>query len=216
MAVVDWGAMSKRGQRDQDRDRAKRNHDTNKAVRRKEAKTVKERATRYIEKEKKKKKRPDYRLHQGAPEVLVVQKVIPPIVEPPRSQAIASIIPTVVEHPTATLVGGFNSGEGVGVPWSINPSIMGLPFVKEAIGTLLVMIGSQVVAAMASRIAGTSVSGVAYTVGRADVRLRVNTGKGAGRGRYVRPRGEGGELPDDDADPYEQPSDWWEFWKWSF
>ncbi len=216
MAVVDWGAMSKRDERDRDEDRAKRNHDTNKGVRKKEAKTVKEKAGRYIEREKKKKKNKKVLSFSPAPEVLTVMRVIPAIVEPPRTQAIASIIPTVVEFPTAKLVGNYNSGTSTGIPWSANPSAMGLPFVKEAIGTLMVMIGTQMVAAMASRIAGTSISGVEYTTGRQDVRLRVNTGKGPGRGRYIRPRGEGGEFSDDDADPYEQPSDWWEFWKWSF
>lgn len=218
-AVVDWGAMGARQDRATDRDRATKNHEVNKKQRDKEKKRRKSRSREYSAKVKADSWAATLagrRNRLAAPSVLVQKRVIPAVVETPRTQAVASIIPSVVEHPTATLTGGMQIGTSNGIPWSANPGAMGIPFVQEAIGTLIVMIGSRVVASMAAQIAGTTVSGLAYTVGRADVRLRVNTGRGHGRGAYTRPRGEGGAMPDDDADPYEQPSEWWEFWKWTF
>lgn len=147
--------------------------------------------------------------------VITTVKVVPAIVEKPRTQAVASVIPTATEHPTVSLVGMAEAGTGGKIPWSVNPNAMGLPFINDVIGTLLVVAGTKVLAAMASKISGAQLQSANFTVG-SRIQLKVDTGRGAGRGRYTRPRAEGGELPDDDADPYEQPSEWWEFWKWSF
>ncbi len=147
--------------------------------------------------------------------VLVAQKIIPPVQFPPRSQTLYAIVPDEVEFPTITLPLPELSDTRP-APWSIGPLGMSIPFLNDVVGTLMVMVGSKMVAALATKMTGSSVSGLEYTVGGNNIRMRLHTGRGHGRGGYVRPRGEGGELPDDDADPYDQPSEWWEFWKWSF
>lgn len=210
-----------RGDLGSDRDAAKKRHSARKEQRRRKVKNVKEAPGAYIE------------MARGAPagtpgirsgkrerrinrlEVLTTVPVVRAVTPKPRTQAIASIIPTATEHPTVALVGLTAAGTGGKIPWSTNPNAMGLPFINDVIGTLLVMGGTRVLAALAAKISGTQLQSANFTVG-SGVHFKVDTGRGAGRGRYTRPRAEGGELPDDDADPYEQPSEWWEFWKWTF
>ncbi len=214
--VVDWGAMSDREDRATDRDRATRNAAVNKKTRTKERKQRKERVERYAETVKKKRDKGSGLKFLPVVKALTVEEVIPAIVEIPRSETIYNLIPTPVEYPTAKLVGSVDVGPAREIPWTTNPVAVGLPFIGTILGTLVMMIGNQVVAALASKIGNVDMSGVQYTVSSPGVRIRLHTGKGAGRGRYVRPRGEGGELSDDDADPYDQPSEWYEFWKWAF
>ncbi len=143
-------------------------------------------------------------------------EVIPPVTVMPRSAAIYNIVPKSTEYPTSRYEMD-ESAVGGGQPWSVNPFPAGLPFVTDIVGTLVVMMGTQIVAQVASRITNTMMRGnVGFSVADPTVRIRVHTGRGPGEGSYQRTRGEGGELPDDDADPYDQPSEWWEFWKWSF
>lgn len=208
MAVVDWGAMSDRENRETDRNRATKAHEVNKNTRKREVIARKKRTKEYTDDRKK------YKAYIAKQTKKILATVRAPVVyiEPPRTQAIASVIPTAVEFPTAKMVGTDGMAS---LPWSTIPSGMALPFVTQAIGMMIVLIGNRVVASLAGRF-DTDVSGLTYTVGRSDIRLRVRTGKGEGAGRYVRPRGAGGASVDDDADPYEQPSEWYEFWKWSF
>lgn len=211
MPLYDFAAMSEEQNRATDRERAKRNHEVNRKTRTKERKGQKERMSRYTESARKKKKSA-----RKDKFVLSTVKATAAVVQTPRSQALYELVPTATEFPTAKLVGAVNPVLGTGIPWSSNPMAMGVPFFNDVIGTIMVMIGTRMVAAMAAKVSGSDISGVEYTVGQANVRLRHHTGRGAGRGAYVRPRAEGGASPDDDADPYEQPSEWWEFWKWTF
>lgn len=194
---------------------SKRRHEITRAVQKKAKVSRKKKITTFAESVRRKRGQA-----REATPVRVMKTVVavPPVVLPPRSQGLYNLVPKATEYPTAKMVGNTNPVAGTGIPWSINPMAVGIPFVKEIIGTLFMMIATDVVAQFASKISGSDMMGLSYNVkaGRSMVRVRVDTGRGPGRGRYVRPRAEGGEQPDDDADPYEQPSEWWEFWKWGF
>lgn len=45
------------------------------------------------------------------------------------------------------------------------------------------------------------------------LKMRVDTGRGEGRGRHINVRGADGATPGDQDDSYDSPSEWWEFWK---
>ncbi len=151
---------------------------------------------------------------------VVVLKPVPvpvPVPEPPMSIAIFTQVPPVIAQPTAYL-GDASDTAGVKVPWTIFPD----PYLQvgTVLGALMMFIGKQLaisigmigVTALASRLNIDKPS----TRAGFETALRFHTGEGAGRGQYLRPRPEGGDFAVDDADPHEDPHDWWEFWQWSF
>lgn len=142
--------------------------------------------------------------------VEVVQKLPPS----PEELFATTIIPFELRNPTAELVG--QEGGGSGRPWTTAPQLLA----PAVIGALLVTQGKQLLLAIA--VSGVGELGAMYMrqITKAGLKrgtqVRFRTGKGEGRGRYVRPRPEGGEMAGNDADPYDNPDDfsWFQPWTW--
>ncbi len=139
--------------------------------------------------------------------------VVPPVAIKPEHIFPTTIVPLAVRAPTARLVSDeFHYGEGS--PWSTAPASLVLS--GATIGSLLVYFGKQVAAQMAISGGEQYVEGLKKRYNRRDVQFRVQTGNSpAGKGNVVRPRGEGGEVPEG-TDPYEDPDDytWFKPWTW--
>lgn len=136
--------------------------------------------------------------------------VIPPFVETARELTVYTQIPKSIEMPTAGFTNVAFEQQQTG--WEISP--MAFPAIGSVVGAIMVMSAKNVLASIVVSEVENWRGRQSYNVMGRDISVRVHTGRGAGRGRYMRIRGEGGELADDDADPYDQPSEWWEFWKW--
>jgi len=137
--------------------------------------------------------------------------IIPVPAASPSSIMPTTIVPIQVAQPT----GGMG---GSRVPWTMGPEASLVAFAAAIpLGTLLIQLGRTVIAQIAlmgMEEAGQRLLGMSH---RGDVKIRAHTGKSGGdKTSYVRPRGEGGEMPPSDADPYAEPDDdsWWQFWTW--
>ncbi len=214
--VVDWGAMSKRGDRAQDRERAKKNHSTNKEIRKKEKKERKRRQVKYLKKTR-----------AAKAKVVMAPKVIPPVIEDVvLSAAIYSMVPDETEFPTATLVGNALPTPGPIVPWNLGGTYQ-LQTAASILGWTMIFVRSKLVASFAMGMLGKltekeHMGKFQFTVAPGGgVNIRLHTGRshnkmGQGATAPLRPRPEGGEMPQMKKDPYDQPSEWYEFWKWTF
>jgi len=137
------------------------------------------------------------------------------VIEPPENIYPLTIVPLEISAPTAKLVSN-DAGTGAGHPWSTAPAAMA--FAPAAIGSLLVMMGRQVIAEMAIAGATDLLSRTKKRYDRPGVQFRFLTGAGeAAYGAIVRPRGAGGSIPEG-TNPYEDPKDcrWWEPWCYIF
>ncbi len=106
-----------------------------------------------------------------------------------------TIIPEAVAEPTAA----WGSG---GIPFTYAP--MSAVLVSAAVGAMVLTVGRRLLLTMAMTGLEFGLQQVMlYQKGYPGLNVRFHTGKGAGRGRYVRPRPEGGGFPDDDADPHQ-------------
>lgn len=152
----------------------------------------------------------------GKQAAVVVMKptVVAEAVRPPPEELYSrTIIPLEIRAPTAKLVSE-QFGTGYGAPWSTAPPSIILA--APAIGSLLVLIGRQVIAQMAIAGAEEWVGRVKKRYERRDVQFRFMTGGSeGGKGNIVRPRGEDGSIPEG-TDPYEDPDDFsiWKPWTW--
>ncbi len=120
--------------------------------------------------------------------------VVPPAALIPETFIPYTIVPEGLSVPTAAL------GDG-GIPWTYAPmSFVALPAI---LGALVVSYGRKLVIQMA--MVGIEYAGQQILTQRGDpsVHVRWHTGKGEGRGRYVRPRPADGSHGDDDADPHQ-------------
>ncbi len=224
MALYDFAEMAKEQDRIQDRQRLTRNHEVNKEVRRVEIVEIKKRQRRYTQEAKKAKSK--YAFKRNIP----LQPAVPVVQyhNPPEIAASYTVIPTVVAHPTATLVGG-QGGMGSGQPFDIMPrNITVLPGLA-AVGAILILVGTEVIVSIAVQSAGSLVDSLLYSIGggpRArNAKVRFHTGKGFGRGQYLRIRSPGannpppgGAIPNEqNTDPSEDSnSKWYNPWDWSF
>ncbi len=141
--------------------------------------------------------------------------VVPPVKNLPHGIMPWTTIPLEVRAPTAKLVSDHN-GTGFGMPWTTSPAAFPL-IGGAAIGSMLVMLGRQVVAEMAIAGAEDWVNNAKKRYNQRGVQFRFLTGKSPlGKGNIVRPRGEDGKLPEG-TDPYEDPDDftWWKPWTWA-
>lgn len=149
-----------------------------------------------------------------APTVVLAPKVvIMPVNGPPENLYPVTIIPLEVRAPTAALLSE-QFGSGAGAPWSTAPASMVLA--AATIGSLMVMVGRQVIAQMAMTGGEAALSEMKKRYERRDVQFRFMTGQSeGGKGNIVRPRGEGGEIPEG-TNPYEDPDDftWFKPWTW--
>ncbi len=145
--------------------------------------------------------------------VLAPMIVVPKVNMPPENLFPSTIIPLDVRAPTAKLVSEQN-GTGRGMPWTTSPPAF--PLAGTAIGSLLVVMGRQVIAELA--IAGTEewLGGAKKRYNERGVQFRFMTGRTeADKGSIVRPRGPGGAIPEGTT-PYEEPDDFsiWKPWTW--
>lgn len=77
------------------------------------------------------------------------------------------------------------------------------------VGSMLIMRGASIIAAFAYMAEVGFIAGsVKHELDRGYKVLK-RTGRGHGRGRYVRLRGSSGAVPGDDADPYEEDGSKW-------
>ncbi len=154
------------------------------------------------------------------PVVVLEPKVIvtptPPL---PEELFPVTLIPIELEAPTAKLTGladGRLGGEGM--PWTTGPP--SLLLVAPVIGALLISQGKKVLIAMA--LSGIEYAGmqllnqVTLEGKRRGIRTEWRTGKGPGRGRYLRPRPESGEMAGNDSDPYDNPKEFSLFDPWTW
>ncbi len=170
-----------------------------------------------VEQIRERRKNPKAELHT-IPMVLTTVPVVPPVVLPPENIAIYGIVPKATEYPTARLVGTDQSAQP-SLPWSVVPEGFVLPALVPVIGTIAISLGKSLILAIATKELSKALGGaggLGFTLRDSRYNVRVHTGRGEGRGAYQSLRGEGGGKADDDADPYDQPSEWYEFWKWSF
>jgi len=139
--------------------------------------------------------------------------VITPIVPIPEDIYATSIIPLDTQHPTARLTGDLLGG-GKYKPWTTVP--VALPFAAAALGSLLVVMGRQVIAEMAISGAEEWVNRAKKRYNQRGVQFRFMTGRSeAGSGNIIRPRGDDGSIPEG-TDPYAEPGGptWWQPWTW--
>ncbi len=140
--------------------------------------------------------------------------------EPPMPEEVGprTIIPVVVASPTAKLVSEQN-GTGYGSPWTTGPrsSMLLAPVI---LGTMLVTVGKRVLLAVAyagAQEVGQRLLYQATSDGiKRNLKMMFRTGRGPGRGRYVRPRPASGEMAGQDSDPYDNENDfaWFNPWTW--
>lgn len=159
----------------------------------------------------------DVQAHVETPLVMLKPvEVVVPVVPFPEDLFAATIIPITIAQPTVDLVSALNTGSGV--PWTTGPSSMLIAPV--AVGAMLVVIGRRVLIAMAMGAAEAGIGQVFRTITaegkKRGVDIKFRTGKGEGRGRYLRPRGPGGEMAGQDADPYDNGDGFsiFEPWTW--
>lgn len=155
---------------------------------------------------------------EQAKETMILRPVLvppPAIVDVPTALSSYSLIPKSVAIPTATMVDALIPGRNVPYGWTTAPA-SSLIVIAPVIGAMMVMIGKRVAVSMA--MIGLEYAGQQlisqYGPGSNGVNVRFHTGKGHGRGAYQRLRPEGGEIPQDDADPYDPLSEWDKFWNW--
>lgn len=151
--------------------------------------------------------------------VLEPKTIVIPTPPLPEELFPVTIIPIEIEAPTAKVVGIADDGwNGRGMPWTTGPRSMLL--IAPVMGALLIAQGKKVLIAVA--LTGIEYYGsqllnqVTQEGKQRGIHAIWRTGKGEGRGRYVRPRPEGGEFAGQDADPYDNPKDfsWLEPWTW--
>ncbi len=147
--------------------------------------------------------------------VLTEKEVIPETKESlmPTALAIYDTVPTEFSRPVERLK---LIAQGTAQP-SVGFELMGnsLKTASAAygvIGSIVVMAGKQVLASIATSEIEAWSGRQSFNVMGRNIRVRVHTGKGPGKGRYLRLRGEGGQLPNDEAEPFDSPSRWWYFW----
>ncbi len=212
----DFGAIGRQQDAATDRERAKRNHEVNKKVREGERRKVKRRMGDYTERARRSKKAFKERKVVLTPQV-VIERYIPP----PVAQTLYSIMPSAVEFPTIRK-------SNAGVPWS--NAIYNQAIVTEILGMVMIFVGQKLVASFVTAITGKlgglygKMGGLQYTVNAPNTHIRLHTGRtststkaGSDSATPLRPRLENGGLPEMGGnEAYDQPSRWYEFWKWSF
>ncbi len=143
--------------------------------------------------------------------VLKPVEVIKPPVVYPKSFLPETIVPQLVAHPTIPL------GVG-GLPFTPYPATLVQLVSGAVLGSMIVTIGRRLILTMGMTglefLSGELSAMVRLAQKDAGVQVKFHTGKGYGRGKYVRIRPAGGGAGDDDADPYHDPDDgaWWQFW----
>ncbi len=152
-----------------------------------------------------------------------------PTIYPPKvvdQEAVAVVGRVVIDH-----ANDFD----LGFPETIIPEAVGYQAVQElmanftfapaslreyvslfgsGIGTMLVMAGSRMLAAIPMIIeAGVIAKHIKFFTDKG-VQIRQRTSAGPGKGRYQRLRPPSGAFAHDEADPYDEPCGWIEFWCW--
>lgn len=185
----------------------------------KKKKRHKEKLDRDIERVTWKAKTPDTVLPvETRRQVLKPVFIPPPAQEMVREMAVYTDVPIELEYPTlqiqkmstAAIISSVSPIQQPG--WEVMP--VAFPFMGTVLGAIVIQSAKTVLASIAVSEVENWAGRQSYNVMGRNISVRVHTGRGAGRGNYMRLRGKGGEISDDDADPYDQPSEWWEFWKW--
>lgn len=174
----------------------------------------KKKVARYLEKSKKARAAVEVETRVLKPAKPVVVYIEPP----PVHLASYQVTPVATAQPTIAIVNT--------QPWGIMPrSNRTLPALA-GLGAILILVGTEVIVSIAVQGVQSLVDSLLYTIsGNRNVKVRFHTGKGFGRGQYLRIRapGEhneppGGAVPNEqNTDPAEDHnSRWYEFWDWSF
>ncbi len=145
-------------------------------------------------------------------------ELVPPVMPKPEEIGPSTIVPRDIAQPTARLIG--DNGDGMGSPWTTGPRAHSVVFIAPVMGAMLVTMGKRVLLAIAYAGAQEVGQRLLYQATRdgidRNVKAIFRTGKGHGRGRYVRPRPASGEMAGQDSDPYDNEDSfrWFNPWTW--